>query len=97
MILLTGASGFIGNHLLKILIELYGKEKLIALTSKPIQECRYVLHNNYNFDESVFIQKEMKNIDIIIHAGAYIPKIQANLNNITGSKSNIDSTYKRST
>ena len=37
MILITGASGFIGTHLLRTLIEIYGHRKnVVALTSKPI-------------------------------------------------------------
>jgi nucleoside-diphosphate-sugar epimerase len=81
MILLTGASGFIGKHLLAALIRDYGSNNVLALTSKPIEECPYLLHNDYNFSDELFAENNYADaIDTIIHAGAFIPKssVQAN-------------------
>ena len=89
MILLTGASGFIGKHLLNELIENYGYEKIIALTSKPIENSKYLLHNNYSFEEDYFIKNECANVDIIIMGGAFTPKRSSDSNNVLLSNSNI--------
>jgi nucleoside-diphosphate-sugar epimerase len=92
MILLTGSSGFIGKHLLKSLIKKYGKENILVLTSKPIDDCTYLLHNNYNFGKDFFIESGYSNIDTIIHAGAFTPKSSKEGNNILKSNSNIKNT-----
>lgn len=82
MILLTGASGFIGKHLLKGLIEKYGRNNVLALTSRPIEECPYLLHNNYVFSSDLFSENNYsQSIDTIIHAGAFIPKSSMDGNN----------------
>lgn len=93
MILLTGASGFIGSHLLDSLIEIYGSNNIIALTSKPITKCRFLIHNNYTFKKQYFTEAGYENIDTIIHAGAFIPKIAGESNNIEKCTSNIHSTF----
>ena len=94
MILLTGASGFIGKHLLLLLIEKYGKENILALTSKPISESPFLLHSNYQFEKDFFIKNGYKDINIIIHAGAYTPKKGSEANDIELSNSNIGNTLK---
>ena len=97
MILLTGASGFIVKHLLKELIASYGKENVVALTSKPINDCNYLLHLNYAFGDSYFIESGIKNIDTIIHAGAFIPKSSRDGNNIKECNNNIRTTTRLTT
>ena len=95
MILLTGASGFIGKRLLAALVKEYGSENILAFTSAPIIDCQYLLHNNYLFDKDYFeISGFADKIDTIIHAGAFIPKSSADANNIPGCNSNIVNTQK---
>lgn len=94
MILLTGASGFIGKHLLNSLILNYGKENVIALTSQPISSCNYILHHDYFFDKNYFIDKGFNNIHTIIHAGAFTPKNTKESNYLNQSNSNIFNTTK---
>lgn len=94
MLLLTGASGFIGKHLLPLLIEKYGKNNIVALTSKPISECPFLLHDNYQFEQDFFTKSEFQDIDTIIHAGAYTPKKGSESNEIDLSNSNIYNTQK---
>jgi nucleoside-diphosphate-sugar epimerase len=92
MILLTGASGFIGKHLLKRLVENHGKKHVISLTSKPINECNYLLHNNYKFETDFFHKNGFNEIEIVIHAGAFTPKSGKEADNISLSNSNIINT-----
>jgi UDP-glucose 4-epimerase len=92
MLLLTGASGFIGKHLLSLLIEKYGKDNIVCLTSQPITECIYLLHNNYQFESDFFIKNGFQDIETIIHAGAFTPKKGSEANNIQLSNSNIFNT-----
>jgi len=74
MILLTGASGFIGKHLHQRLIEKYGFNEVVALTSKPIYNAKFLLHNDYDIENNFLIDNGFENIEIIIHAGSFIPK-----------------------
>ena len=94
MILVTGVTGFIGGHLLESLIKKYGKQNIVALTSAPISKCDFLLHNDYNFDINYFVNSGFENIEIIIHAGAFMPKSNADANYINGCNSNIISTTK---
>ena len=90
MILLTGASGFIGKHLLAALIQEYGKDQILALTSAPLTEANYLLHNGYNFGPDYFIESGYgKQIHTIIHAGAFTPKSGKQANDIEKCNGNI--------
>jgi UDP-glucose 4-epimerase len=95
MILLTGASGFIGKHLHRALVEEYGGDNILALTSDPIDGCNYLLHNNYQFKPGYFVENNYADaIEIIIHAGAYIPKNASQANDYLNCNQNIYSTEK---
>jgi len=95
MILLTGASGFIGKHLLTSLAEKYGIDEVIAFTSSPIAGYNYLLHNNYQFDDDYFVQTDFGHrIDTIIHAGSYTPKNAAEANDWRRCTQNIYNTQK---
>jgi UDP-glucose 4-epimerase len=90
MILLTGASGFIGKHLLAALIQEHGKAHVLALTSVPLNEANYLLHNDYNFGTDYFIKSGYgKQIHTIIHAGAFTPKSSKQANDVGKCNSNI--------
>lgn len=92
MILLTGASGFIGKHLLKALVKKYGSNNVIAFSSKPTEDAIFVPHLNYVF-ESDYLQKlGYTKIHTIIHAGAFTPKSGAEGNNSLKSNTNISNT-----
>ncbi|WP_316838258.1 NAD-dependent epimerase/dehydratase family protein [Pedobacter nutrimenti] len=92
MILITGASGFIGKHLLSSLIEFYGSANIVALTSEPIVECRFLLHHNYTFTKDYFVTSGFSSIRTIIHAGAFTPKNGIQANDSQNCNSNIINT-----
>lgn len=94
MILLTGASGFIGKDLLESLIEKYGGENILALTTNPLKECNFLLHNNYSFNNDIFLKNNYGNIHTLIHAGAFTPKNSNQINLVDASQSNIVNTHK---
>jgi UDP-glucose 4-epimerase len=95
MILLTGATGFIGKHLLAALINEYGRNNILALTSEPINECSYLLHNNYDFSTGFFVENNCSDlIETIIHAGAFIPKSSNQVNNWEKCNQNIFNSQK---
>lgn len=86
-VLLTGASGFIGGHILTALIERYGKSAVLALTSKRINNVNCVTYNSFSdfgLDRSYF-----NDITHIIHAGAFTPKNAVQSNDLDGAFSNI--------
>jgi nucleoside-diphosphate-sugar epimerase len=91
---LTGASGFIGSKLIKNLIEKYGIEKIIALTSQPLTGIKYILHNNYYFDNNYLFNNGCEDVEIVIHAGAFIPKTTFDSNSHLLCNANIFSTEK---
>lgn len=94
MILLTGATGFIGGHLMDALIDAYGSDNIVALTSKPITKCQFLIHNGYGFEDDFFIKSGFENIDTVIHAGAFTPKYGAESNVINNCNSNIFNTTR---
>ena len=90
MILLTGASGFIGKHLVSEIVNIYGRNGVVALTSNPIDECPYIIHNQYNFDSRVFkTYGYADSISTIIHAGAFTPKNSSEANDLKNCNQNI--------
>jgi nucleoside-diphosphate-sugar epimerase len=94
MILLTGATGFIGSRILDALIAKYGYDNVVALTSKPIVRAQYVLHKDYCFDEKLLEDNGFINVDTIVHAGAFTPKSGAEANSVCDSNSNIINSYR---
>lgn len=82
-VLLTGASGFIGRHILTALIERYGKSAVLALTSKQINDINCVAYgsfSNFGLNKNCF-----NDITHVIHAGAFIPKDAKEANNLDKS------------
>jgi UDP-glucose 4-epimerase len=92
MILITGTSGFLGTKLLNVLIQEYGSEGILPLTSKPIPGQRVLIHNGYDFNDDFFVQSGYDTIHTIIHLGAFTPKNGKEANDWRGSNSNIIST-----
>lgn len=94
MILLTGASGFIGKHLLKALANKFGVDDILLLTSKNIEGFKCIIHNDYIFSEDFLEQNDLSSVHTVLHVGAFIPKSSSDLNNIHSCASNIHSTLE---
>lgn len=89
-ILLTGASGFIGSHILKSLIEKFGSSSIVVLTSNELADVECLVYDStqkFNLDKDVF-----DDVTHIIHAGAFTPKDNSQSNDIRFSFNNIEYT-----
>lgn len=92
MILLTGASGFIGRYLLHALIERYGRESVAALSSKPIEGVATVIRDGVELPADIFERQGFGRISSVIHAGAFSAKSAAQGADWQGSNTNITHT-----
>lgn len=80
-ILLTGVSGFIGSRLLTKACERFGAKNVLALSSKVTKQCDTIIYRDDFSIESADLSK-LADIELIIHAGAFIPKSRFDANNI---------------
>jgi nucleoside-diphosphate-sugar epimerase len=53
-----------------------------------------LLHQNYIFEDDFFLKNGYPNIEILIHAGAFIPKLYRESNDVSENNSNIFSTSR---
>jgi len=86
--IITGTSGFIGSRLLQAARMVYG-DGVTAFSSRPTEGSHVVYR-----DMSVFGLNEedlalVKDAQVLIHAGAFIPKRGADANHVVGCNSNI--------
>jgi UDP-glucose 4-epimerase len=93
VLLLTGASGFIGKHLIKLLEseQSFSSYDIVLLSNEPVEGYTTIIHKNYQFTQDDFIQLGILKIDIVIHAGAFTPKNTVEADDILLSSSNIHS------
>lgn len=94
MILLTGASGFIGKHLVTTLQNKLGKENIVCFTSAPIENVNCVLHQQYQFETDILAKAGYSNIEVVIHAGSFTPKTSAQQNQLNDCLGIINNTQK---
>lgn len=88
-IALTGSTGFIGKHLLKKLVALYGKENILVVASEKNPEIDTII---YDKATKKWQDDSLINAEVLIHAGAYIPKSAIEANNVEACYSNIEFT-----
>ena len=93
-ILLTGTSGFVGSKVLKILLDKYDDNSIIALSSQNIDGIKTIDSLGYNFRKGYLCENGCKDVDVLLHMGAFTPKSTANANDINNSTSNINNTVK---
>lgn len=93
VLLLTGTTGFIGKTILKFIEKEYKNNyEIVLLSSIKNENYKTVLHKNYTFKKSDFVEKEIINIDIVVHIGAYTPKSGIEANDVEKSNANINNT-----
>jgi len=86
-VLLTGASGFIGSHLLTHLLKNLGPSSVVALTSSEITSVTSIIYDStmdFGLNKGQF-----DDITHIIHAGAFTPKDARQANDIEKCFGNI--------
>ncbi len=91
IILLTGASGFIGQALVNEILKT-GSHELVLLTTKQFQGIKSIPHGDYSFTKQDFYNNGVAHIDVVIHLGAFIPKSAKEANDINRTTSNIQNT-----
>lgn len=90
-VLITGASGFVGSHVVKELFD--NGYDIIALSARKIPYINTIDSLNYEFDTS-YLHNCCPDIECIIHMGAFTPKAGGEANDIFRTTSNIRNTEK---
>ncbi|WP_226455373.1 NAD-dependent epimerase/dehydratase family protein [Pseudomonas sp. AF03-9] len=90
-ILITGASGFIGERLLDAAITLWGKDSVTAFSSRKIEGCYSIVYNKSlpGFGLQAADLARIENVDVLIHAGAYTPKSGGEANIFSACNGNV--------
>lgn len=86
-VLLTGASGFIGTHLLKHLVERLGPESVVILTSNRVSGVTSIVYDTVR--DFGLHKNQFDDITHIIHAGAFTPKDASQSNDVEKCFGNI--------
>lgn len=93
-ILITGGTGFIGKRVLERLVSIYGTKNIIALSSGMIKGIKIISTQNYNFSDEYMIENNCGDIEVLLHIGAFTPKVIKEANNIQFTSQNILNTIK---
>lgn len=72
-ILLTGTTGFVGSHVLEQAHARFPEDRLVLLTSRPVDGECCVLHRQFTFTADDFRAQGIDTVDAVIHAGAFNP------------------------
>ncbi len=89
-ILLTGATGFIGSHVLRKLMR--SDHKVTILSSRSVDGFCVIDAQNYHFSPRYLLQNDCEKIDTILHIGAFTPKKGAEADDAVRCTSNITGT-----
>ena len=90
-ILVTGADGFIGCHVVDALVALYGADKIITVGKLQKNPCQNVV-SDYKNGYLGLDAESLDKITIILHLGGWIPKVADFANDLDGASSNISFT-----
>lgn len=96
-VLVTGASGFIGKHLVERLSKVNGIRLLLLsrkLQTSNLPNVQWLHGSLSDLTKAYWKQQDVSCIQIVFHIGAFIPKVSTNSNNIEQNfSSNITGTY----
>ena len=87
-IVITGTSGFIGSRLLQTARAMYG-DNVTAFSSHPSEGNHIVYANRTDFSLAPAELALVEDANVLIHAGAFIPKCGTEANQIKSCNSNI--------
>jgi len=89
MILVTGASGFVGRGLVARLMESRGADSIVAYSSRAVSGVLTVEHGNYSAASVRFVDMGLPLITTIVHAGAWIPRSAADADDAAAASENV--------
>ena len=90
-VLITGATGFIGHRVLEQLM-LKNVDVVALSNSDNIKGVKTIFSNYYRFDDNYLMDQGCEDVEVLIHIGAWIPKINSESNDIEKAYSNIANT-----
>lgn len=89
-ILITGATGFIGSHVLQKLKKT--DHEITILSSQSVNGFQVIDAQGFHFTPNYLLQNGCKDIDTVLHIGAFTPKKSSEANDAIRCTSNILST-----
>ncbi len=93
-VLITGASGFIGQRLVAAAVAAWGAEQVVALSSVPTPGCRSIVYRSMALALEAADLDLITSVGVLIHAGAYTPKNGAQANDVAACNGNISFTER---
>jgi len=93
-LLITGASGFIGERLVREACSKLGKENVVAFSSRPCHYCPSIVYQGLDFNLSPTDLTLLASVEVLVHVGAFTPKNTQQSNVIQQCNSNIYFTGK---
>ncbi|OBS13115.1 hypothetical protein ATE49_13685 [Elizabethkingia miricola] len=92
MILITGANGFIGRQFIAELLKVYQANDIILFSSSKHEFLETIVYNNGRYSECLE-NESFKQVEVIIHMGAFTPKNSRMANDMKNTQLNIDNVY----
>jgi UDP-glucose 4-epimerase len=93
-VLITGASGFIGQRLVAAAVAAWGAEQVVALSSRPVAGCRSIVYRSLALELAPSDLDTIATVQVLIHAGAYTPKNGAQAHDVVACNGNISFTER---
>lgn len=93
-VLITGASGFIGQRLVAAAVAAWGAEQVLALSSQPVAGCPSIVYRSKALALDAAELELIAGVDVLIHAGAFTPKNGAQANDVAACNGNISFTER---
>lgn len=89
-VLFTGLTGFLGKNFLNLIP--HSDWKIYALPCDKLAAEGKLADFNYHFTSEELVQSGIKDIDVLVHAGAFSPKTRLQMNDIDNNIQNITNT-----
>lgn len=94
-ILVTGATGFVGSHILKKLAGKYAVDQIVILSGRyTVEGFQTIPALDYQFSKDYLVENGCKDVEVVLHIGAFIPKTRIDADNLIQTTGNISGTEK---